>query len=306
MSEVAPEAISPAAPENPAPATGPAVRTPFRRALRRFIRQPAGITGSLLLLLYVVAAVAAPLIAPHDPLTSYRTAPLHAPSGEFLLGTDPIGRDILSRIIYGARPALVVGISAVVVGAVIGCLSGMAAGYFGGKLAGVVMRFWDGVFAVPAVLVGLVLAGAFGGGLTIIAVAAGIAAAPSLARISYAAVLGDLEKGYTEAARAQGLRSSRIFFLHILPNALSPMVIQLALTMSFAVLMEAAFSFLGVGVQPPTAAWGSMLADSRGYLGQAWWYGVFPGLAITGLVLALNFLADAARDALDPKASDVR
>lgn len=306
------ETPSPANPSNemapgpdantPAPAHVVATKSPWRRAGRRFFHQPAGIIGSTILVLYLLAAIFAPLISPKDPLATDTLNALHPPGGGFHLGTDPLGRDVLSRIIYGARPAFEVGISAVLVGVVLGCFSGMIAGYFKGKIGGVIMRFWDGVFAVPAILLGLVLAAAFGSGVAVAAVAVGLAAAPGLARVSYAAVLGEMDKGYIEAARAQGLKSPRIFAGHLLPNALSPMVVQLALTMSLAVLLESAFSFLGIGLQPPAPSWGSMLADSRSYLSTAWWYGVFPGLAITGLVLSLNFCADAARDALDPKA----
>ncbi|WP_432877625.1 ABC transporter permease [Kribbella sp. CA-245084] len=278
-----------------------ATKSPMRRAARRFIRQPAGLVGSALLGLYILAAIFAPLISPKDPLATNPSIALHPLGGGYLLGSDPLGRDVLSRIIYGTRPALTVGISAVLVGLVLGCLSGMLAGYLKGRVGGIIMRFWDGVFAVPAILLGLTLAAAFGSSVAIASIAVGLASAPGLARVAYAAVLAELERGYIEAAHAQGLRPARIFLRHLLPNALSPMVVQLALTFSLAVLLESAFSFLGIGLQPPAPSWGAMLADSRSYLSTGWWYGVFPGLAITGLVLALNFCADAARDALDPR-----
>ena len=284
----------------------PAVSSPWRRAGRRLIRQPAGIIGTVLLLAYVVMAAFPSLIAPHDPLHSFSTANLKGPSGKFPFGTDPIGRDVMSRVIYGARPALIVGLVAVGIGALIGALTGFAAGFFDNRPANAVMRLWDGVFAVPAVLIGLILAATFGDGLTVVAVAVGIAAAPSLARVARAAALAESQLGYVEAAEALGYRRRRIFWRHVVPNALSSVVVQLALTMAFAILLESALAFLGVSTQPPTPSWGVMLSDSRGYLSQAWWYGLFPGLAISLLVLGINLLADAARDALDPRSDRSR
>ncbi len=284
----------------------PAVASPWRRASRRLIRQPAGIIGTVLLLAYVAMAAFPSILAPHDPLHSFSTANLKGPSGKFPFGTDPIGRDVMSRVIYGARPALIVGLVAVGIGALIGALTGFAAGFFDNRPANAVMRLWDGVFAVPAVLIGLILAATFGDGLTVVAVAVGIAAAPSLARVARAAALAESQLGYVEAAEALGYRRRRIFWRHLVPNALSSVVVQLALTMAFAILLESALAFLGVSTQPPTPSWGVMLSDSRGYLSQAWWYGLFPGLAISLLVLGINLLADAARDALDPRSDRSR
>lgn len=280
----------------------PIAPSPWGRAWRRFIRQPAGIVGAVLLLVYLAMALAPSLLAPHDPLQSYAGASLHAPGGRFLLGTDPIGRDVLSRIVYGARPALIVGLVAVAIGAGIGALTGLAAGFYDNLPTNAIMRVWDGVFAVPAVLIGLILAATFGQGVTTVAIAVGIAAAPHLARVSRAAALAQSSLGYVEAAEALGYPRRRIFLRHVLPNSLSPIIVQLALTMAFAILLESALAFLGVSTQPPAASWGVMLSDSRTYLDQAWWYGLFPGLAITILVLGINLLADAARDALDPRA----
>jgi ABC-type dipeptide/oligopeptide/nickel transport system permease subunit len=283
--------------------TGPAVQIPshWQRGLRRFIRQPGGIIGVLVLLLYLVMAAAPSLLAPHSPLTAYPGEALHIPSGRFLLGTDPIGRDVLSRIIYGARPAILVGVIAVAIGASVGVLSGMAAGYYANTFTSAIMRVWDGVFAVPAILVGLMLAATFGAGTTTVAIAAGIIAAPGLARISHAAALSQTQLGYVEAVEALGFSKRRIFFGHVVPNSLSPVIVQLAMTMALAILLESGLAFLGVSAQPPSPDWGAMLADSRNYLSQAWWYGLFPGVAITLLVLAINLVADAARDAFDPK-----
>lgn len=282
------------------------VASPWRRAGRRLIRQPAGMIGLILMAAYVAMAAIPSVIAPHDPLQSISGANLKAPSGKFPFGTDTIGRDILSRVIYGARPALIVGLVAVGIGATVGALTGFAAGFFDNRPANAVMRLWDGVFAVPAVLIGLILAATFGNGLTVVAVAVGIAAAPSLARVARASSLGESQLGYVEAAEALGFPKRRIFWRHVVPNALGSVVVQLALTMAFAILLESALAFLGVSTQPPAPSWGVMLSDSRSYLGQAWWYGLFPGLAITLLVLAINLLADAVRDALDPRSDQSR
>jgi len=282
-------------------AAAPAVASPWRRAGRRLIRQPAGVIGLIIFVGYLAMALFPSLIAPHNPYRSFDGQALKPPGGQFLFGTDEIGRDILSRVIYGARPALEVGFAAVAIGAVIGALTGFAAGYYNNRPANAVMRLWDGVFAVPAVLIGLLLAATFGPGITVVAVAVGVAAAPALARIARAAALAEGGLGYVEAAEALGYRRRRIFFRHVIPNALGSVIVQLALTMAFAILLESALAFLGVSLQPPAASWGAMLADSRSYIGQAWWYGLFPGLAITLLVLGINLLADAARDALDPR-----
>lgn len=282
------------------------VPSPWRRAGRRLIRQPAGVIGLTLLAAFVAMAAFPSLIAPYNPLHVFNGANLKPPSGRFLFGTDTIGRDILSRVIYGARPALIAGLVAVGVGATVGAMTGFAAGFFNTRLANAVMRLWDGVFAVPAVLIGLILAATFGEGLTVVAVAVGIAAAPSLARVARAGALSESQLGYVEAAEALGYPRRRIFWRHVIPNALGSVVVQLALTMAFAILLESALAFLGVSTQPPAASWGVMLSDSRSYLSQAWWYGLFPGLAITLLVLAINLLADAARDALDPRSDRSR
>ena len=281
-------------------------RSPWRRAARRLVRQPAGIIGIILVVSYIAMAAVPSWIAPHDPLHSFTNETLKPPSGRFIFGTDPIGRDVLSRVIYGARPAIITGLAAVAIGGVIGALTGFAAGFYDNAPTNAVMRLWDGVFAVPAVLIGLVLAATFGDGVTVVAVAVGIAAAPTLARVARAAALGESRLGYVEAAEALGYPRRRIFWRHLVPNALGSVIVQLALTMAFAILLESALAFLGVSTQPPAASWGAMLSDSRAYLGQAWWYGLFPGLAITFLVLGINLLADAARDALDPRSDSTR
>lgn len=280
---------------------GERIDSPWRRASRRFFRQPAGMIGTVVLAVYGAMALIPGLLAPMSPLLASPSLANKAPNAVHLLGTDPIGRDVLSRIIYGARPALEVGLVAVGIGAAIGALSGLAAGYYNNRSLNAIMRLWDGVFAVPAVLIGIILAATFGAGVTTVAVALGIASAPTLARVSRAAALVEAEQGYVEANRALGYRRWRIFIVHVLPNTLGSVVVQLALTASFAILLESGLAYLGVSAQPPSPDWGAMVADSLNYLSTDWWYGLFPGLAITVLVVALNLLANAARDALDPR-----
>ncbi len=276
--------------------------SPWRKAGRRFIRQPAGIIGVVVLTVYVLLAFFPGVIAAHDPLESFRGQELVGPSGEHWFGTDPIGRDVFARVVHATSLALRVGLFAVGIGVTIGSLSGFFAAFVGGRWAGPIMRFWDGVFAMPAVLLGLTLGAAIGPGITAIAIAVGIAAAPALARVAYGSGLQQMEVGYVEAAGALGVRPHKVFFGHLLPNSIGPVIVQAALFMGVAVLLEASLSFLGVGTQPPDPSWGGMLAESQRYISQAWWYGLFPGLAIAGLVLGLNMTADAARDALDPRA----
>jgi len=280
-----------------------ASRSATRQAAERFVARPGGVIGVGVLLVIVLGAVAAPALAPHDPLVQFAGSEFDPPGGQFPLGTDQLGRDLLSRIVFGARSSLIVGILAVLLGAGVGGASGLAAGYTGGWLDAMVMRLWDAVFAVPAILTGIALAAAFGAGATNAAIAIGIATMPTFARLMRGAVIQERVRDYVEAARALGATDLRIVVRHIVPNSLGPFVVQIALAMGAATLLEAGLSFLGLGTQPPQPAWGDMLAESRLYLRQAPWYAVFPGIALTSLVVSLNFCADALRDALDPRSA---
>lgn len=275
--------------------------SPLRRAAARFFSSPGGVIGVSILLILLVLAVFADLLAPHDPLESFRGFELAPPSSQFPLGTDHIGRDQLSRIIYGTRVSLLVGLVAVGVGAGLGATSGMLAGFVGGSVDHGIMRVWDAAFSIPPVLFGIALAAVLGPSPTTVGIAIGIASMPIFARIGRAAVVSELGKNYVEAARSMGARPSRIFLVHLLPNTVGQLLVQIALAMAFAVLLESALSFLGLGVQPPEPSWGVMLAESRRFMSQAWWYAVFPGLVITALVLALNLVADGLRDTWDPE-----
>jgi peptide/nickel transport system permease protein len=276
-------------------------RTPLAMAVRRFLHQPAGVLGLAILMAAVLLAAFGPLIAPYSPIQQFPGSELGPPSARFPLGTDSIGRDLLSRVIFGTRVSLLVGVIAVALGAGLGGTGGLVAGYAGGLSAAVIMRLSDAVFAVPAVLLGIAFAAAFGASATTVAVTLGIATMPTFARLTRAAVLAERSKEYVLAARTLGATPPRLMVRHILPNILGPLLVQAGLTMAAAVLLEAGLSFLGLGTQPPLPSWGVMLSESRQYLRQAPWYGIFPGIAVTLLVLGLNSLSDALRDALDPR-----
>ena len=274
---------------------------PWREAARRVLRNPLGVIGVSVVGVLMMVAVLAPVLAPYDPYVQYAGRELAPPLGQHALGTDELGRDTLSRLIYGTRISLLVGIVSVALGIGAGVTTGLTGGYWGGWVEGAMMRVWDALLAFPAILLGIAVATVLGPGLVNAAVAVGIINIPQFSRISRASVLTEKEKEYVLAARAAGLGDLRIVFRHVLPNTLAPLLIQATLAMAYAVLLEAGLSFLGLGAQPPEPSWGSMLDSSRSYLREAPWYGIFPGLALSLLLLGLNFLADAVRDALDPR-----
>lgn len=278
----------------------------YMKTFRRLLRSPSGLFGLIVMVLLVLTALLAPLIATHDPLAQHPGAELSVPSSQYLVGTDEFGRDIFSRIVYGSRISLFVGVLAVAIGGLVGVSSGLAAGYFGGWLDASIMRVWDALLAFPAILLGIAVATVLGPGVTNAAVALAIVSIPQFSRITRASVLGEKQREYVQAARCLGAGDVRVALRHIFPNTVSPLLVQLSLAMAYAVLLEAGLSFLGLGTQPPDPSWGSMLNTSRAYLRQAPWYAVFPGLALTVLLLGLNFLSDALRDALDPKLTHLR
>ncbi|MEN9939170.1 MAG: hypothetical protein RLZZ387_5749 [Chloroflexota bacterium] len=268
---------------------------------RRLLRSPSGLLGLTILGLMMAVGLLAPQLAPYDPVAQHAGDELLPPSARYLLGTDELGRDLLSRIIYGARISLTVGIAAVSLGAAIGVSSGLVAGYVGGWLDALTMRVWDTLMAFPGVLLAIAVSAAAGTGLTSVAVAVAIISVPSYARLARAGMLVEREKEYVTAAVVTGQRRLPIIFRHVLPNAVAPILTQVALGMAAAVFLEAGLSFLGLGAQPPTPSWGAMLADSRAYLREAPWYGIAPGATMTIFLLGLNALADGLRDALDPR-----
>lgn len=279
----------------------PVSATPTRavNVWRRLLARPSAVIGLFILFVFVMIAILSPFITPHDPLKIFPGERLSAPSLDFLMGTDQIGRDILSRLLAGARISIIVGVGAVALGAAVGGVSGLIAGYFGGWVDAVTMRIWDALFAFPVVLVGIGLVSALGPGTETTILAVGIGTMPTFARIARASALHESHKEYVEGVRSIGGRHERILLLHIVPNAVGPLLVQVAMAMSAAVLIEASLSFLGLGAQPPMSSWGNMLSESRAYLLEAPAYSIFPGLAITLLVIALNLIADGLRDAFD-------
>jgi ABC-type dipeptide/oligopeptide/nickel transport system permease subunit len=254
------------------------------------------VTPSVVFLLLVMgASIFAAALAPYDPLDMNKAAPLSSPSLQFLLGTDQFGRDILSRLLFGARVALVIGIGSTLVAAAIGVPLGLWAGYAGGKTDAVIMRVIDTLLAIPPVLLAMALVAMTGRSSVNAAVAVTVVALPQFARIARAGTLTEKALEYVEAAVAVGATDLRLLFRTILPNVLSPVLVQIPIAVSRAILLEASLSFLGLGTQPPQPSWGLMIRESRDYMYTAPLYGVFPGVVIALTVLSLNGLSDRAR-----------
>lgn len=290
----------------------PEARQAFRVPilLRRLVRSPAGLTGAAIIVVVLVTALFATQLAPHDPyktrLAERWKAPAWMDGGkpDYLLGTDHMGRDILSRIIYGSRVSVIVGVSAVLLAGAVGVVLGLAAGYWGRLVDTLVGRLVDTFIAVPYLVMVIAITGMLEGGVLTLILVLGFTGWPTYARQVRAEVLTLREREYVEAARAAGSSHLRIIFRHILPNAFSTVIVLATLNVGVAVISESGLSFLGLGVQAPTITWGGMLADGRDYLGSAWWLGTFPGLAITVTVLGVVFLGDFLRDVLDPRTKD--
>ena len=273
-----------------------------------YFRQNRGaVAGLVVFILLVLTALFAPVLAPHDPTTQYRDAFLTPPfwqeggRAEFPLGTDAVGRDMLSRLIFGARYSLFIGIVVVSVALVGGVIIGLIAGFFRGWVDGLIMRVMDVILAFPSLLLALVLVAVLGPGLTNAMIAIAIVYQPHFARLTRAAVMGEMRREYVTAARVAGAGNLRLMFKTILPNCLGPLIVQATLSFSSAVLDSAALGFLGMGAQPPAPEWGTMLSEAREFILRAWWVVTLPGLAILVSVLAINMMGDGLRDALDPK-----
>jgi len=270
--------------------------------LRRAVRARLAPFGALVLLVALVVALAAPLVSPYDPLKQNLGNALAKPSRVHLLGTDNVGRDVLSRVMWGTRVSLVAGFVSVALALLTGGLLGLAAGYTGGRVDGVLMRLMDAVLSFPALVLALALGAVLGAGLTGVLIALAVVYTPTFARLMRGQVLSITAREYVDAARALGASGWRVAWHHVLPNATAPMVVQGSLSVAFAILAEASLSFLGLGIQPPAASWGSMINAGRGYLQQAPWIVFGPGAALFVTVIGLNFVGDAIRDALDPRA----
>lgn len=275
--------------------------SPWHSAGRRLRRNRGAMTGLYLIILLAIVAVFAQQLARYDPAKVTAGASLESPNREHPLGTDPLGRDILSRLIHGARISLRVGLVSVGIAALCGTTLGLIAGYYGRWLDLTIMRLIDLLLAFPNVLLALAIIAILGPGIFNLMIAVGISATPGYARLVRGSVLSIKENTYVEAAVAVGVPDRLIIWRHILPNVLAPVIIFSTLGMAGAILTGAALSFLGLGVQPPTPEWGTMLSEGRNYLRIAWWIATFPGLAIMVTVLSINMLGDGLRDALDPR-----
>ncbi|MGZ2482218.1 dipeptide transport system permease protein [Rhizobium pisi] len=272
-----------------------------------FSRNKGAVIGLVVFTVILVVAVFAPLFAPHSPNEQNRAVLLAVPawmeggSASFPLGTDAVGRDILSRLIYGARFSLFIGVVVVTLSVISGVLIGLVAGYFRGRIDTAIMRLMDIILAFPSLLLALVLVAVLGPGLTNAMIAISLVNQPHFVRLTRASVISEREKEYVIASRVAGAGTLRLMFKTILPNCLGPLIVQATLAFSAAILDAAALGFLGMGAQPPTPEWGTMLAESREFISRAWWVVTFPGLAILITVLAINLMGDGLRDALDPK-----
>jgi peptide/nickel transport system permease protein len=275
--------------------------------LRRLVRRRTALFGMLVVLVVMLAALAAPLVAPFDPLEQDIGQRLREPGWQDAqgrvhpLGTDHLGRDILSRIIFGSRIALLVGLAAVVISGVLGMIIGLVAGYFGGRMDDFLMRLADVQLAFPFILLAIAVIGVLGPSLRNIIIVIGVSSWVVYARVVRGEVLSIREREYVHAAVALGSRHWRVLMTHVLPNTFTPWLVVATLDMARVIVIESALSFLGLGVQPPTPTWGGMLADGRVYLSTAWWLATFPGLAILVTVLGINLFGDGLRDTLDPR-----
>lgn len=261
---------------------------------------PVGATGAVIVLLTIVVAIFAPLIAPYDP-ADQQAQRLLSPSSDHLFGTDELGRDTFSRIVFGSRVSLQVGIVAIGVSLVLGGTLGMVSGFFGGKLDSVIMRVVDVLFAFPGLILAIVIAGLLGASTQNAIIAIGVIYAPAFARVIRGSVLSVKNELYIESADVAGASDAWVIRKHIMPNIMAPMIVLVTVYLSSAILAEAGLSFLGLGAQPPEPSWGGMLNAARSYMELNPWMAIAPGLAIMFAVLGLNFLGDGLRDVLDPR-----
>jgi peptide/nickel transport system permease protein len=271
------------------------------RPLRRILARPMAVFGGVVVIVFVLVAIFAPYLAPYDPAKADFLAVRQAPSENYILGTDEIGRDVLSRVIYGSRASLMAGVISVLIAMALGVPLGLISGYYRGVADEIIMRFTDALLSFPFLILAVALAAALGPSLTNAMIAIGIATTPTFIRLTRGQVLAVQAEEYVQAARALGVGDARILSLHILPNAFAPLLVQATLTIAQAIIAESSLSFLGLGVQPPTPSWGGMLNVAKNFLSQAPWMAIWPGLSIFVTVLAFNLFGDGLRDALDPR-----
>lgn len=269
------------------------------------MRNPLGIFALVICLLFVVTAVTAPWIAPYPPAEVSYTSLLQSPSAMHWFGTDELGRDVLSRTVHGARISLIIGLSSMIIAALIGTTLGVIAGFVGGWLDEILMRLVDALMALPFLVLAIVIAAVLGSSLQNTVLAISIVSVPAFARIARGETVSLRSREFVQAANALGSRRVRTLFTHIMPNIAGPVIVQATLTTAQAILTESSLSFLGLGVPPPTPAWGAMLNTAKGYLETAPWMALFPGAAVFLVVMALSLLGDALRDAVNPR-SDAR
>jgi len=281
--------------------TADTVESPARRALRRLWRRKGAVVGLVVVVLFVALAIFAPLISPYDPAAQSWTAVRKAPSLAHWFGTDDVGRDVLARVIYGARASLLAGVISVSIALAVGVPLGLISGYLGGWVDAVLSRITDAMLAVPFLILAIALAAFLGPSLGNAMIAIGVTTTPIFVRLTRGQVMAVKVEDYVEAARAIGNPRWRIALFHILPNILPALLVQATLSIAAAIIAEAALSFLGLGQQPPAPSWGSMLNSAQRFLTTASWMAIWPGLAIFLTVLSFNLVGDGLRDALDPK-----
>lgn len=272
----------------------------FTKAIRTFARNRFAVAGLIGIILITLAAIFAPSLTPYEPLQRDAEVRLAEPSLLHPMGTDSLGRDVLSRVLYGGRISLQVGFFSIILSVIISVPLGLIAGYVGGKVDNIIMRVMDVILAFPGLILIIWLVGLLGSSLLNVILAIAFFSLPTYARLARGVTLSIREMEYVAAARSMGAGPFRIMFQHILPGVMGPLIVVTTLGVSGAIVTGASLSFLGLGVRPPTPEWGAMLADGRSYLRNAWWIALFPGFTITFVVLALNLVGDALRDALDP------
>ena len=285
----------------PAAARPQSTISPLGQSILALRRDRMAMLGFALYIALVAAALFAEILAPYDPTKVHMQDRLQGPSASYLLGTDELGRDLLSRLLFGARISMAVGFVSVGIGCTLGVLLGLVAGYRGGAVDSVIMRLLDGVLAFPSLILAMAIVSALGPSVFNAMVAIGVVSIPTFARITRGSVLSLREKEFVEASRATGASDLYLMFRVILPNCLSPLLVQISISFSYAILTESALSFLGLGVQPPTPSWGAMLDTGRKFLSYTSWYAFTAGAAIFLAVLSLNLIGDGLRDILDPR-----
>ncbi|MBI3975746.1 MAG: ABC transporter permease [Armatimonadetes bacterium] len=289
-----------------APTTVAAQRAQRRRLISRALANPLSLAGLLIIGLLLLVALIAPWLSPYDPIQTNVPRRLEAPSGEHLFGTDQLGRDILSRILYGSRISLRIAVLTAVIATLLGAPLGLISGYFRGRVDDLLMRLTDMFMAFPRLILAMAIAAALSPTLENVIIAISLAAWPAYARLARSVTLGLREENFVEAARALGASPLRILGRHVAPGVISPVVIQVSLDMGGIILTAAGLGFIGFGAQPPTPEWGVMISEGRTYITDQWWVSTFPGIAISLFVMGFNLLGDGIRDILDPRLRSVR